>query len=90
MHRHCEDRAPPCKAKIASGSYVTMSRKKVVKKLEDLDDLARFLLDKVCSRLVLQYHLRKYIFFCALECYIPGVCIYYVCMHVDEFENIMF
>lgn len=47
VHRHCDDRVPPCKAKIASGSYVTMSRNKVVKKLEDLDDLGRFLLDKV-------------------------------------------
>lgn len=47
-HRHCEDRAPPCKAQIESGSYVTMSRKKVVKKVEDLDDLGQFLLDKVC------------------------------------------
>ncbi len=47
IHRHCDDRVPPCKAKIESGKYVTMSRKKVITKLEDLDDLGRFLLDKV-------------------------------------------
>lgn len=47
IHRHCEERAPPCKAQIESGSYVTMSRKKVVKGLEDLDELAQFLLEKV-------------------------------------------
>ena len=38
---------PPCKAQIESGSYVTMSRKKVVKNLEDLDELTQFLLEKV-------------------------------------------
>ena len=47
VHRHCVDRLSPCKAQIESGSYVTMSRKKVVQKLEDLDDLGQFLLDKV-------------------------------------------
>ena len=47
VHRHCEDRVPPCKAHIESGSYVTMSRNKVVKKLEDLDNLGQFLLEKV-------------------------------------------
>ena len=47
VHRHCEERAPPCKAQIESGSYVTMSRKKVVKNLEDLDELTQFLLEKV-------------------------------------------
>ena len=47
IHRHCEDRAPPCKAQIESGYYVTMSRKKVVQKLEDLDELGQFLLEKV-------------------------------------------
>ena len=47
VHRHCEDRVPPCKAQIESGSYVTMSRKKVVRKAEDLDNLGQFLLEKV-------------------------------------------
>lgn len=47
VHRHCEDRVPPCKAHIESGTYVTMSRNKVVKKLEDLDNLGQFLLEKV-------------------------------------------
>ena len=47
VHHHCEDRVPPCKAQIESGSYVTMSRNKVVKKLRDLDSLSQFLLDKV-------------------------------------------
>ena len=47
VHRHCEERAPPCKAQIESGSYVTMSRKKVVKNLEDFDELTQFLLEKV-------------------------------------------
>ena len=47
VHRHCEDRVPPCKAQIESGSYVTMSRNKVVKRLRDLDSLSQFLLDKV-------------------------------------------
>ena len=47
VHRHCEHRSPPCKAQIESGSYVTMSRKKVVKALDDLDDLAQFLLHKI-------------------------------------------
>ena len=47
VHRHCEERAPPCKAQIESGSYVTMSRNKVVKNLEDLDELTQFLLEKV-------------------------------------------
>ena len=47
VHRHCEERVPPCKAHIESGSYVTMSRNKVVKKLEDLDNLGQFLLEKV-------------------------------------------
>ena len=47
IHHHCEDRVPPCKAQIESGSYVTMSRNKVVKKLRDLDSLSQFLLDKV-------------------------------------------
>ena len=49
VHRHCAERLPPCKAQIESGSYVTMSRKKVVQKLEDLDDLGQFLLDKACG-----------------------------------------
>ena len=47
VHRHCEERAPPCKTQIESGSYVTMSKKKVVKNLEDLDELTQFLLEKV-------------------------------------------
>ena len=47
VHHHCEDRVPPCKAQIESGSYVTMSKNKVVKKLRDLDSLSQFLLDKV-------------------------------------------
>jgi hypothetical protein len=47
VHKHCENRCPPCKALIESGSYVTMSRKKIVKALDDLDDLAQFLLDKI-------------------------------------------
>ena len=47
VHKHCENRCPPCKALIESGSYVTMSRKKIVKALDDLDDLAHFLLDKI-------------------------------------------
>ena len=47
VHKHCEYRSPPCKAQIESGSYVTMSRKKIVKALEDLDDLAQFLMDKI-------------------------------------------
>ena len=41
------DRASACKARIASGEYVTMSRKKVIKSVEDIDRLGRFLLDKV-------------------------------------------
>jgi hypothetical protein len=47
VHKHCEYRSPPCKAQIESGSYVTMSRKKIVKALDDLDDLAQFLLHKI-------------------------------------------
>lgn len=47
VHKHCEYRNPPCKAQIESGSYVTMSRKKIVKALDDLDDLAQFLLHKI-------------------------------------------
>ena len=47
VHRHGEERVPPCKTQIESGSYVTMSRKKVVKNLEDLDELTQFLLEKV-------------------------------------------
>ena len=47
VHKHCENRCPPCKALIEYGSYVTMSRKKIVKALDDLDDLAQFLLDKI-------------------------------------------
>ena len=51
VHRHCRDRAPPCKAHIASGAYVTMSRKKVIKSLDDIDRLGKFLLDKVREEL---------------------------------------
>ena len=58
VHRHCEDRVPPCKAHIESGSYVTMSRNKVVKKLEDLDNLGQFLLEKVH---IMQFLLTIYI-----------------------------
>ena len=47
VHRHCKDRAPPCKAHIASGAHVTMSRKKVIQSLDDIDRLGKFLLDKV-------------------------------------------
>ena len=47
VHKHCEYRSPACKAQIESGSYVTMSRKKIVKALDDLDDLAQFLLHKI-------------------------------------------
>lgn len=47
VHRHCEERAPACKAHIESGSYVTMSRRKIIHKAEDLDNLGRFLLEKV-------------------------------------------
>ena len=50
VHKHCEDRAPSCKAQIESGNYVTMSRKKVVKSLEDLDDLGKFLVEKVTHK----------------------------------------
>ena len=57
VHRHCEDRVPPCKAHIESGSYVTMSRNKVVKKLEDLDNLGQFLLEKV--EYLLTIHVRS-------------------------------
>ena len=46
-YTNTENRCPPCKALIESGSYVTMSRKKIVKALDDLDDLAQFLLDKI-------------------------------------------
>ena len=47
VHKHCEYRSPLCKAQIESGSYVTMSRKKIVKALDDLDDLAHFRLHKI-------------------------------------------
>ena len=50
VHRHCEERAPACKAHIESGVYVTMSRRKIIRKAEDLDDLARFLLEKVSDK----------------------------------------
>ena len=50
--RHCVERAPPCKAHIESGSYVTMSRKKIIHKPEDLDDLGRFFLEKVAKFIV--------------------------------------
>ena len=43
------DRAPPCKARIASGNYVTMSRKKVIKNLDDIYRLRDFLFDKVST-----------------------------------------
>ena len=47
IHKHCEYRVAPCKAQIESGSYVTMSRKKIVKTLDDLDDLTQFLMHKI-------------------------------------------
>lgn len=73
VHRHCGDRVPPCKAQIESGSYVTMSRNKVVKKLRDLDSLSQFLLDKVMHFISFVDPHLLYItgdaYFCLIDCH---------------------
>ena len=47
VHKHCQDRAPVCEH--APGQLIRMASEKVVKTLDDLDDLAQFLVEKACT-----------------------------------------
>ena len=102
IHRHCEYRTPPCKAQIESGSYVTMSRKKVVKELGDLDDLAQFLLHKVCTTSHYSYmyahnvcmymyvHMQMYVRMYITCMYMQDTISSYVCMYVHAYTGMQY
>lgn len=46
VHKQCQDKAPLCQNQYEPGRHITMASEKVVSKLDDLDELAQFLVEK--------------------------------------------
>ena len=47
VHKHCHDRAPVCNDPARPGQQVVMATEVVVSDTDELDELSRFLVDKV-------------------------------------------